>query len=174
MPNAEIMFFIPYFKSPRRSCPSTHLFTGSFLRAAAGSLVFAHSSLHLTKYPFSARTRMKNKNILTTYPKKASVSPFVKTVEKFKFQSWELEMNRIWGWKASHGAWADSVSSQVPFQPHCKKLHSKESEAERESLKIASPFLNWLKFFLNIHFLEEKRQNHVMYHFSVLTSWSGF
>lgn len=57
MPNAEIMFFIPYFKSPRRSCPSTHLFTGSFLRAAAGSLVFAHSSLHFTKYPFSARTR---------------------------------------------------------------------------------------------------------------------
>lgn len=54
MPNAETIFFIPYFESPRRSCPSTHLLTGSFRRAAAGSLVFAHSSLHLTKYPFSA------------------------------------------------------------------------------------------------------------------------
>ena len=54
MPNAETIFFIPYFESPRSSCPSTHLLTGSFRRAAAGSLVFAHSSLHLTKYPFSA------------------------------------------------------------------------------------------------------------------------
>lgn len=59
MPNAETIFFIPYFESPRRSCPSTHLLTGSFRRAAAGSLVFAHSSLHLTKYPFSAGTGEK-------------------------------------------------------------------------------------------------------------------
>lgn len=66
-----------------------------------------------------------------------------------------------------------TLSIQVPFQPHCKKLHSKESEAKRESLKIASPLLNWLKVFLNIHSLEN-RQKHVMYRFSVLTSWSWF
>lgn len=65
MPNAETIFFIPYFESPRSSCPSTHLLTGSFLRAEAGSLVLAHSSLHFTKYPFSA---MREEKLWSNFP----------------------------------------------------------------------------------------------------------
>lgn len=65
MPNAETIFFIPYFESPRSSCPSTHLLTGSFLRAEAGSLVLAHSSLHFTKYPFSA---MREEKLRSNFP----------------------------------------------------------------------------------------------------------